>query len=85
MFCIQCEQTKPGGCQVRAGNCGKTEATANLQDVLIMVLQGISAYADRARRLGAVDPAVDSFMPGAYFTTLTNVNFDDDFFVGLIG
>ncbi len=85
MFCIQCEQTKPGGCQVRAGNCGKTEATANLQDVLIMVLQGISAYADRSRRLGAVDPAVDSFMPGAYFTTLTNVNFDDDFFVGLIG
>jgi hydroxylamine reductase len=84
MFCIQCEQTKEGGCQVRSGNCGKTDVVANLQDVLILVLQGISAYADRARQLGAADPAVDRFMPGAYFTTLTNVNFDEDFFVGLI-
>ncbi len=85
MFCIQCEQTKQGGCQVRSGNCGKTEVTADLQDVLIMVLQGISAYASRARALGAVDDAIDRFMPGAYFTTLTNVNFDEDFFVDLIG
>ncbi len=85
MFCIQCEQTKQGGCQVRSGNCGKTEITADLQDVLIMVLQGISAYASRARALGAVDETIDRFMPGAYFTTLTNVNFDEDFFVALIG
>jgi hydroxylamine reductase len=85
MFCIQCEQTKQGGCQTRAGNCGKTAATADLQDVLILVLQGISAYASRARRLGAADRSIDEFMPGAYFTTLTNVNFDDDHFVALIG
>lgn len=85
MFCIQCEQTKQGGCQVRSGNCGKTETTADLQDVLIMVLKGISAFAVRARRLGAIDAETDAFMPGAYFTTLTNVNFDEDFFVGLIG
>ena len=76
MYCVQCEQSNKGGCAVKVGSCGKTESVANKQDVLLRVMQGVSAYADRAARVGARDAEVDAFTPHAWFTTLTNVNFD---------
>ncbi len=88
MYCIQCEQTlvneKVTGCQFKKGKCGKEAETAELQDILIYLLQGIGQYAHRARQLGAVDPAVDRFIPPALFSTLTNVNFDAERFVKMI-
>ncbi len=76
MFCYQCEQTSKGkGCTVTSV-CGKDEATANLQDLLLYVTQGISQYAHRARTLGARDRSIDLFVIEALFTTVTNVNFD---------
>jgi len=85
MYCVQCEQSNKGGCAVKVGSCGKTETVADMQDVLLRVLQGVSVYADRAARKGARDAEVDAFTPHAWFTTLTNVNFDRDRFVALIG
>lgn len=88
MFCIQCEQTlvneKVTGCQFKKGKCGKEAETADLQDILIYLLQGIGQYAHRARAMGATDLAVDRFVPTALFTTLTNVNFDGQRFLQLI-
>ena len=76
MFCYQCEQTAKGeGCTVR-GVCGKDEPTAALQDLVIVGLRGISAYAHRAHQLGAHDEAVDRAVVQGLFTTVTNVNFD---------
>ncbi|WP_374292651.1 hydroxylamine reductase [Paenirhodobacter enshiensis] len=85
MYCVQCEQSKKGGCAVKIGTCGKTAEVAEMQDVLLRVMQGVSVYADRAARVGARDAAVDAFVPHAWFTTLTNVNFDPTRFVTLIG
>ncbi|MHC4777841.1 MAG: hydroxylamine reductase [Planctomycetota bacterium] len=80
MFCNQCEQTKRTppdvGCTAE-GNCGKTENTAHLQDLIIFASKGIAKYALLARARGVVDPEVDAFVPPLLFTTLTNVNFDD--------
>jgi hydroxylamine reductase len=80
MFCVQCEQTirtpLANGCAYAQGMCGKTAETSDLQDLLIAVLHGLSAWAIRARELGIVDHRVDSFAPRAFFATLTNVNFD---------
>lgn len=89
MFCIQCEQTKRStrrgdGCRVNQGACGKDEATAGLQDVLVQLVQGIGMYASRAWKLGASLPEVNRFVNYAMFTTLTNVNFDSERFQGLI-
>ncbi len=88
MFCIQCEQTLVNevatGCQFKRGNCGKDSATSDLQDILIYLLEGIAQYAHRARQLGASDNTIDRFVPPAFFTTLTNVNFDAERFVKLI-
>jgi hydroxylamine reductase len=84
MFCYQCEQTSKGeGCQT-IGVCGKDEATATLQDLLIHAVKGISMYAHRARQQGASDAEIDAFTINAIFATLTNVNFDPDRLVELI-
>jgi len=78
MFCYQCEQTAKGtGCTVM-GVCGKDEKTANLQDLLVYTCKGISMYAHRARELGARDHEIDKFIFEALFTTITNVNFDEN-------
>ena len=84
MYCVQCEQSRKGGCAVKVGVCGKTADVSDLQDVLLRVIQGASAYADRAARVGAHDADVDAFTPHAWFTTLTNVNFDAARFHALI-
>jgi hydroxylamine reductase len=84
MFCVQCEQSKKGGCSVKVGSCGKTETVANKQDVLLRIMQGVSVFADRAAAQGARDAEVDAFTPHAWFTTLTNVNFDRTRFTKLI-
>ncbi|WON78174.1 hydroxylamine reductase [Serratia sp. UGAL515B_01] len=80
MFCVQCEQTirtpTGNGCTYTQGMCGKTAETSDLQDLLVATLQSLSAWALQARALGIIDHEVDSFSPRAFFSTLTNVNFD---------
>jgi hydroxylamine reductase len=74
---------KGEGCQV-VGNCGKDETTADLQDLLIYAVKGISMYAHRAQQLGASDAGIDAFTVDAIYATLTNVNFDPARIVELI-
>ncbi len=86
MFCVQCEQTirtpAGNGCAYAQGVCGKTAQTSDLQDLLIAALQGLSAWAVEARKLNIIRHDVDSFAPRAFFSTLTNVNFDSPRIVG---
>lgn len=84
MFCYQCEQTAKGqGCTV-SGVCGKQPDVASLQDLLIYLVKGISVYAVEGRKVGIVDQEVNTFTFEALFSTLTNVNFDPQWFVTLI-
>jgi 6Fe-6S prismane cluster-containing protein len=62
--------------------CGKTAKTSDLQDLLIAALLGLSAWAFKAREYSLVDHYVYSFAPHAFFSTLTNVNFDSPRIVG---
>jgi len=84
MFCYQCEQTAKGtGCTV-AGVCGKSPEVSDMQDLLIHITKGISVYAHRARQLGAKDHEIDTFVVEALFSTITNVNFDENRMEGLV-
>ena len=84
MFCYQCSQTAKGtGCTV-SGVCGKKPTVARLQDNLIFTMKGISAYNYNANVLGKNDPEIDAFLTKGLYTTLTNVNFDEIFFVQLL-
>lgn len=85
MFCYQCEQTVGGkGCTKR-GVCGKTPEIANLQDLLIYQLKGISCYAKKIiDKGGDIDQEVVKFVENGLFTTLTNVNFDPEVHINLL-
>lgn len=85
MFCYQCEQTASGKGCTKLGVCGKTPEIANLQDLLIYQLKGISFYARHILDSGLnVDKSVVSFIENCLFTTLTNVNFNVDDHVHLL-
>jgi hydroxylamine reductase len=81
MFCYQCQETaKNQGCTVR-GVCGKLDSTAQLQDLLVHTLKGISLICEKA---GKVDEKVGQFILESLFMTITNANFDEAKFVAKI-
>ncbi|MDD5069968.1 MAG: hydroxylamine reductase [Candidatus Omnitrophica bacterium] len=82
MFCYQCQETaKNSGCTVR-GVCGKQDTTANLQDLLIYVLEGMAWLLEKTNN--EKDKKYGSFISKGLFATITNANFDDEKFVRLI-
>lgn len=84
MFCYQCEQTAQGKGCTTMGVCGKTSATAGIQDVLTHAAKGVARYMYAAVQKGAgLDREVSDFLHAALFTTVTNVNFDDSRFTAL--
>ena len=84
MFCFQCQETmKNTGC-TRRGMCGKPADVANLQDMLIYLLKGISFWGTRGRNMGVNQPETNLFIAKALFATITNANFDPDAFVALV-
>ena len=75
MFCYQCEQTAGcSGCMGNAGVCGKNAETAGLQDELTGALIGLA----RACENNAKTDATDRIIMEGLFTTITNVNFNND-------
>ena len=75
MFCFQCEQTAGcAGCMGKAGVCGKTADVANLQDELTGALVGLA----RAAGGGAPDEKIRKLITKGLFTTVTNVNFNEE-------
>ena len=84
MFCNQCEQTAKGEGCIKIGVCGKGPDLSDLQDLLVYVLQGVSQIAAEGRKVGVNDPEVNLFVCEGIFSTLTNVNFDNDRFIALL-
>lgn len=85
MFCYQCEQTMGSKGCTKVGVCGKSADIANLQDVLIFTLKGIAYYGYKAINDGIKIPQeINRFVKDALFSTLTNVNFDEERFVNYI-
>lgn len=76
MFCFQCEQTAGGrGCTGCAGVCGKKADTAELQDQLTGAM---ITLARQARVKQAENGTIDTLILEGLFSTLTNVNFNND-------
>ena len=72
MFCYQCQETaKNEGCTIK-GVCGKDADVANLQDLLVFVLKGISVYAEKANEEGLdlSDKTAPFIMEGLFATCL---------------
>ena len=77
MFCYQCEQTAGcTGCTGNAGVCGKSANTARLQDELTGALIGLARAVEGNEHL--VTEEMNQLVLEGLFTTVTNVNFNDD-------
>lgn len=75
MFCFQCEQTAGcTGCTGKAGVCGKSASSAKLQDELTGALIALA----RACSNTPGTQQTDRLILEGLFTTVTNVNFNDE-------
>lgn len=84
MFCYQCEETiNNTGCTT-AGACGKKGDVANLQDLLIYLMKGISICNIEARKQSKNTEEANKFIMENLFATITNANFDKQYFLDKI-
>jgi hydroxylamine reductase len=84
MFCYQCEETAKGEGCTKAGVCGKKGEVADLQDLLIYLMKGMSICNTKSRESGKYNKEVDKFIMEGLFSTITNANFDKQYFVDKI-
>ena len=80
MHCYQCQETAGNEGCTTIGVCGKDAETANIQDLLIWQLKGIAYLGERASEVGITDEELDVFIAEGLFATVTNVNFDPEWF-----
>ena len=59
MFCFQCQEALGNKGCTKVGMCGKTSEVANLQDLMIYSLKGISELGVRADEAGLEVPGLD--------------------------
>ena len=91
MFCYQCQETLGNkGCTVN-GICGKKEDVANLQDLLIHALKGMMIFRSNAplevrkkKENAELCNDLDKFIVAKLFSTITNANFDRNYFIKAI-
>ncbi|AEY66056.1 hydroxylamine reductase [Clostridium sp. BNL1100] len=81
MFCYQCQETgRNKGCEF-GGVCGKSEDLADLQDLLIYTLKGISEIIIKGKLDIKNLYYVNREVVKSLFMTITNANFDDDIII----
>ncbi len=89
MFCYQCQETLGNkGCTIN-GMCGKKSDVANLQDLLIYALKGLAIFRINAslevrKEYAETCNEVDKFIVEQLFSTITNANFDRNYFIDAI-
>jgi hydroxylamine reductase len=84
MFCYQCQEAAQNkGCTIK-GVCGKTNETANLQDLLIFSLKGLAYWSENLLAYADFPLNNGRFACEALFSTITNANFDDARIIDLI-
>ncbi len=85
LFCYQCQEASKGtGCTGLKGICGIDAQTVNLQDLNIHLLKGLAWFAEEAGERGLSLKEESHFTMRCLFTTITNANFDRNFFIGQI-
>eukprot|EP01083_Nonionella_stella_P070583 188945_1 len=81
MLCMQCEQTAHAKGCTSQGICGKWPETANMQDLLVYVNNGLCQYLhqlDEKNLSTELRERTRAHLMESMFSTLTNVNFSED-------
>lgn len=79
MYCHHCAQTSEGLYCDKVSTCGKTPELSNLQALLLQQNQSIAKYMTLLANQKDFDSLpISRFLLDATFSTLTNVNFDEN-------
>lgn len=81
MYCYQCQETAKGKGCTSVGICGKKSDVAELQDLTIYLLKGLSILNLERKKQKKNTREVDAFITEGLFATITNVNFDKQYFL----
>lgn len=84
MFCFQCEQTAKGTGCTHGGVCGKKESSAQLQDLILFTTKKLCIYYAELLKKGIKNKTFDHIILDALFSTVTNVNFNDESLIELL-
>lgn len=76
MFCYQCQEAAGGTGCTKIGVCGKTDEVANLQDLLVYTVKGISEVVVKGELDVAELGDINETVLDSLFKTITNANFD---------
>ncbi len=77
MFCNQCQETSRGEGCTEEGVCGKSAELADLQDLLIYTLKGISEVVVKNQINVKEIQLINHEVLSSLFMTITNANFDE--------
>ena len=81
MFCYQCQETNRNqGCTI-AGVCGKKGDVAELLDLYIHIMRGISVFNLQIKKTNQPTEKVDKYIVDGLFSTITNTNFNKHYFL----
>ncbi len=87
MFCNQCQETvvskQNKGCTM-TGVCGKKGDVADLQDLMVHAIRGVSYFQVIKRNRKDIDKDANEIMMEALFASITNANFDKTRILGFI-
>jgi len=78
MFCYQCQEAAGGTGCTKIGVCGKTDEVANLQDLLVYTVKGISEVVVKGDLNVAELGEINETVLDSLFKTITNANFDPE-------
>jgi hydroxylamine reductase len=81
MFCYQCQETAGNKGCTSGGVCGKTDELADLQDLLIYTLKGISEIIIKGKLEVKDLRDVNHEVIKCLFMTITNANFNNGVFI----
>ncbi|MCX7943284.1 MAG: hydroxylamine reductase, partial [Deltaproteobacteria bacterium] len=78
MFCNQCQEALNNYACEKSGVCGREPVLSNLMDILVSVCKGVSYLAQKVEKDRYEKKKADVFLLDSLFSTITNVNFDED-------
>lgn len=84
MYCFQCQEALNNDACISRGVCGKSAEVANLQYLSIHLCKELAFWNAIARKNGMETSSISHFIIKVLFSTITNANFDENYFINQI-
>jgi hydroxylamine reductase len=84
MFCFQCQENRHEQRLHSSWRVRKNQSVSRLQDAMLFAAKGLALVERATRKSDALRVETGRLLVDVLFTTITNVNFDDESYIALI-